>query len=129
MIYGIYIYDEKDDYKSVGLDAAITDYYGEAWRVIITLDKSEMTQDTLWLVSAGGRSTFEMIARDKVPRWFRALADKMKPRIVAEYFQTFIDAHEAVQEKKAEERQEQACAALTEHLEHVHPQIETSDIA
>lgn len=119
MIYRIYIYDETDDYKSVGLDAAITDYYGEAWRVIITLDKSEMAQDTLWLVSADGRSTFEVIARDKVPRWFRAMYDKMRPQIIEEHLQALIDAYEADKRAELEERRREALP----------PQIETSDIA
>ena len=78
-----------------------------------------MTQDTLWLVSADGNSAFEEIARDKVPRWFRALTDRLKPGIVEKHFQKLIDAYEADKRAELEERRREA----------LQPQIETSDIA
>ena len=107
MIYDIHAND-NDTYRDVTLDAVLTDYRGETWRAVLTLDKSEMTQDTMWLVSADGRCTFEVIARDKVPRWFRALADRMKPRIIEEHLPALIDAYEADKRAELEERRREA---------------------
>lgn len=103
MIYHIYVFNEDDEYKDVSLDAAITDYSGETWSATITLGKDDaVILDTLWRVSDDQDYCFRCVEKGDVPRWFRAMHDKMKPRIVEEHFQTLIDEWKARQIEQAE---------------------------
>ena len=99
MIYYIYVFNEDPNYKDVCLYAAVTDYTGETWSATISLDKNEgVVLDTLWRVSADQGDVFSGVEKDNVPRWFRVMADRMAPQIIAGHFQALIDEARAKEE-------------------------------
>ena len=91
MIYHIYEKNDDDEgYKDIALIMALIDYAGDTYQYTLTLDKEDMTVSDVWEF-AKAEELFDDIRLKDVPRWCRCMADKMRPQIVAQYFQPVID--------------------------------------
>lgn len=73
--------------------------FGEVWRALFFADKAAPTvRGPQWFHGYGEEEVEDI---NEVPRWCRAMADRMKPRIIEEHFQALIDAWKARQEEEA----------------------------
>ena len=96
MIYHITRTNDDKYFRDVTLSAALEDYSKETWIASWDFDKYEGTLGgPVWQVSPADEIVYEPVELANVPRWFRTMADRMKPRIVEEHFQALIDARTA----------------------------------
>lgn len=91
MIYGITMTNDDVYYRDVHLDMTLTSWEEDVFRHRTTLDKETMAVSEQWLRSPAADVSFDEVALKDVPRWCRCMADKMRPQIVAQYFQPLID--------------------------------------
>lgn len=91
MIYAIARVNDDAYYRDVHLDMALSECWEDIIRCAFTLDKEDMTVSEQWIRSPAAKAPFDEVALNDVPRWCRCMADKLRPRIVAEHFQVLID--------------------------------------
>lgn len=91
MIYAI----TPQDMWEVRLDMSLDAWRGDIIRCRFELNEETMTVSEQWCRSPTENHDFDGVALKDVPRWCRCMADKMRPKIVAQYFQPLIDEREA----------------------------------
>lgn len=104
MIYTITQTNDCEYYRDVQLDMTLTVWGGDIIRHTLTLEKETTAVFEQWYRSPAEHSDFDEVDTKDVPRWCRCMADKMRPQIVAKYFQAEIDEWQKRQAETEETR-------------------------
>ena len=88
----------------VRLDMSLDAWWGDTIRCRFELSEETMTVSEHWYRAPTEYQTFDDIRPKDVPRWCRCMADKMRPQIIAEYFQAEIDEWQKRQAEAEETR-------------------------